>query len=183
MSAHALTDAKYVFGIVKEYIRQMQELGVYDDATIIVTADHGEHNAFDFPGNGTPMAQAATPIFMVKEKGAHREELGLNHAPIYHEDMQATLLDCAGLYDSESDLEMFGLSVFDIGEDALRERTWYDRQPNNHYPPVPRMEASTIMTNINTYYGYTYVGDRETLDEMVGEMRYTQIYPMTDYKG
>lgn len=182
LSAHALTDAKYVFGIVKEYIRQMRELGVYDDATIIVTADHGEHNAFDFAGIGTPMAQAATPIFMVREKGVHREELVMNHAPIYHEDIQATLLDCAGLYDSLSDREMFGLSIFDIEEDALRERTWYDRQPNDHYPPVSRMGASTIMTNINTYYGYTYVGDMETLDEMVGEMRYTQIYPMTDYK-
>ncbi len=179
----ALTDTKYVFEIVKEYIRQMQELGVYDDATIIVTADHGEHNASDFPRLGTPMAQAATPIFMVKEKGVHKEELVLNHAPIYHEDIQATLLDCAGLYESASDQAMFGLSVFDIEEDALRERTWYDRRLDDRYPMASKMNAASIMTLYNTYYGYTYTGDMDTLEEMVEEMRYTQIYPMTDYKG
>ncbi|MCM1089701.1 MAG: hypothetical protein NC413_02565 [Muribaculum sp.] len=181
LSLHAIADTKYIFEIVKEYIRQMQELGVYDDATIIVTSDHGEHELF--MNKELQMVKAATPIFLIKEKGVRRDKAVLNRAPIYHEDIQATLLDCAGLYDGGEDSGMFGMSIFDIEEDARRERTWYDRQKDDNYPPVSMMGAPTIMTQYNTYYGYTYTGDMETLEEMVKEKRYTQIYHMTDQRG
>ena len=171
-----LEETKLLLGMLKEYIGQLKELGVYENASIIVTADHGEHNIYD-------PTKASTPIFMVKEKGKHNEELVLRNAPVYHEDMQATLLDCAGLYDRERDEALFGLSVFDIEEDALRERTWYNKREDRDYPKVTIMGRPGILTRYNTYYGYTYTGDTGTLERMVREGRCTRIYPMTDYKG
>lgn len=169
-------EMKYLLEIMGEYMGQMQKLGVYEDATIIITADHGAHN------DNSPQ-KAGTPIFMVKRKGESREEIILNNAPVYHEDIQATLLDCAGLYDRIQDEEMFGRSVFDIKEEELRERSWYDRQYDDRYPEVPVWGVGQgFWTGCNVYYGYTYTGDTETLRQMVGEGSRT-VYPMVEYKG
>ncbi|MDE7253279.1 MAG: hypothetical protein K2O32_10110 [Acetatifactor sp.] len=171
-----LEETRFLLEMLKEYIWQLKELGVYDDAAVIVTSDHGEHNVYD-------PTKASTPILMVKEKGKHNEELVLRNAPVYHEDMQATLLDCAGLYDKERDEALFGRSVFEIKEDMLRERTWYNKREDPNYPRVTIMGRTGILTKYNTYYSYTYTGDTGTLEQMVREGRCTRIYPMTDYKG
>lgn len=171
-----LEETKFLLGVLKEYIWQLKELGVYEDAAIIVTSDHGEHNVYN-------PTKASTPILMVKEKGKHNEELVLKNAPVYHEDMQATLLDCAGLYDKERDEALFGSSIFDIKEDGLRERTWYNKRADSDYPRVTIMGKTGIWTKYNTYYSYTYTGDTGTLEQMVREGRCTRIYPMVDYKG
>lgn len=172
-----LEETRFLLGMLKEYIRQLKELEVYENASVMVISDHGEHNMYGLP------ARASTPIFMMKETEKHNEELVLKNAPIYFEDMQATLLDCAGLYDKERDEEMFGRSIFDIKEDELRERTWYSKRADSDYPWVPTMEKPEILTRFNTYYSYTYTGDTGTLEQMVREGRCTQIYPMVDYKG
>ena len=172
-----LNESKYLLDMLREYIRQMKELGVYDDATIIVTADHGRHNDHD-------SRVAGTPVFMMKRKGERRDSFVYNHAPIYHEDIQATLLACAGLYDGERDGELFGRPVFEIEEGAPRERSWYDRQYDNRYPQVRIMGTDIgFWTDCNVYYAYTYTGDTDTLTDMVENGEYTQVYPMTDNKG
>lgn len=172
-----MEETRFLLGMLKEYIRQLKELGVYENASVIVISDHGEHNMYGLA------ARASTPIFMMKEKGKHNEELVLKNAPIYYEDMQATLLDCAGLYDKKRDEALFGSSVFDIKEDMLRERTWYSKRADSDYPWVPIMGKPGILTRYNTYYSYTYTGDTSTLEQMVREGRCTRIYPMVDYKG
>ena len=168
---------KYLLEMMGEYMEQMRRLGVYEDATIIITADHGVHN------DNLPR-QAGTPIFMVKRRGESKDKITLSNAPIYHEDIQATLLDCAGLYDETRDEEVFGRSIFDIREDEPRERTWYDRQYDDRYPEVPVWGVGQgFWTGCNVYYSYTYTGDTEDLRRMVGEGSYTQVYPMVEYKG
>lgn len=172
-----LKESKYLLDMLREYIRQMKELGVYDDATIIVTADHGRHNDHD-------SKVAGTPVFLMKRKGESRDSFVYNHAPIYHEDIQATLLACAGLYDEERDGELFGRPVFGIEEGMPRERSWYDRQYDIRYPQVRIMGTDIgFWTDCNVYYAYTYIGDTETLTYMVENGEYTQVYPMTDNKG
>lgn len=47
--------------IVSEYLRQLKELGVYDEATIIVTADHGDWYLTD-----EPLSKPASPIMLYK---------------------------------------------------------------------------------------------------------------------
>ncbi|MDE6725496.1 MAG: hypothetical protein K2J79_07815, partial [Ruminiclostridium sp.] len=130
--------------IVKEYIRQLKEMDLYDDAFIIITADHGRHTS-----NFTEAA--ATPIYMVKEAGKTHEKMEITNAPQYHADFLATYLYAAGLY-TESDREIYGNTVFDYKEDEERERIWYDHTSDDSKP-------NPNNASCNVYYAYKYTGD------------------------
>ena len=170
---------EYCLGSVEKYIEQMKALGVYDNASIIITADHGSHDEC------TGDTWAATPMFMIrtgvsespeaKDTDKAAEGPTLSDAPIYHTDIMPTLLYEAGLYYGDSaptsetknddqktlsDTDTFGKTVFDYNEKDQRERTWYNRR---YDPAYPKREK------YNVYYGYTYTGNTETLEKMVEE--------------
>lgn len=170
-------ESRRLIGIVREYMDQLRALGLYDNSTIIITADHGEHN-------DSHPDMASTPIFMVKRKGESKSALTLNNAPIYHEDFQATILELTGLYDKDKDEELFGTPVFDIPEDAVRTRYWYDRGYDVSYPKVPTMSYASTWTwsGCNIYRGYEYTGDTAELERTVAAGEYI-VYPMTDNKA
>lgn len=172
-----MAETEYLLEILGKYIKQLKELGLYDNSTIVITSDHGEHN------DASP-DRAATPIFMVKRKGETKPAMTFSSAPVYHEDFQATLLDLAGLYDKNTDEAMFGTSVLNIPEDAERTRVWYDRGYDVSYPKVPTMSyaATWAWSGCNIYREYTYTGDTAELERVVGSGGYT-IRPMTDNKG
>lgn len=172
-----IKETVYLLDILRKYINQLKELGVYEESSIIITADHGLHN-------GVRPEIYATPIFMIKKSNSENKSLSFSEAPIYHEDIQATLLKCADLYNEAGDKERFGRSVFDISENEKRERTWYDRQIDPDFKEVPNMNANFfIFGTENTYYSYTYTGNSETLKEMVYSGNITKKYQMTDNKG
>ena len=140
--------------IVKEYIRQLKEMGLYDDAFIIVTADHGSHTS-DFS------QAAATPIYMVKEAGKTHEKLEITDAPQYHTDFLATYLYAAGLY-TEEDRELYGNTVFDYKEGDERERIWYDHTSDDSKP-------NPNNASCNVYYAYKYKGDDNDLKKLLND--------------
>lgn len=113
--------------MVSDYIAELKELGVYDNTTIIVTADHGRY----IPADTTfsePMDQPSSPIMLVKPAGQTAEEsvapYRVSQAPTGHLDFQATVLDAMGL-GSESYEVFGGMPVFQIPEDAERVRYYY----------------------------------------------------------
>lgn len=140
--------------IVRKYIGQLKEMGLYDDAFIIVTADHGRHTS-----NFTEAA--ATPIFMVKEAGKTHEKMEITNAPQYHADLLATYLYAAGLY-TEEDRAVYGNTVFDYKEDEERERIWYDHTSDDS-KPNPNNAAC------NVYYAYKYTGDADDLKQLLND--------------
>lgn len=158
----------YCMEIVNKYITQMKELGVYDDATIIVTSDHGTHDSSDITGKDM---FASTPIFLIKQPGKTQEKYDVTSAPMYFTDIMPTILYCADLYDANSDADeaLFGKTIFDYKEGDLRERTWYDRVNDPNYPKVGVY---------NTYYGYTYTGDYEEFKRVVENGENLTIYPV-----
>lgn len=97
--------------MVYEYLDQMKELGVYDGATIIITADHG-NVATDLP-------QAVAPILFVKPAHADAGPLKVSHAPISHTDIFPTIIQEAG---GEFESYGSGKPVFSIGENEQRTR-------------------------------------------------------------
>lgn len=116
-----VNETEYCMQIVADYINQMKVLGVYDDSTIIITADHGLHAK----GNSLyPIA--ATPVFLIKEPYSKHTEMNFCDAPIAHTDFLATILINAGLYNEEVDAGRFGFSIYDF-EGKERERTCYYR--------------------------------------------------------
>lgn len=176
-----IAETKYILTMLNDFNNQLKKLGVYDNTTIIITSDHGEHND---PNN---YEKAALPIFMIKEKNHHNEKMAISNAPVYHEDIMSTLLVAAGLYNSETDVELFGPSIYDFDEDSTRMRTWYDRAPDSNYPNAAMPHSATfalaLWNGFNVYYSYTYTGDSDTLREMVRKRNITKIYPMKEVIG
>lgn len=145
-------ETKKCLNIAKEYMRQMKELGVYENSTIVITSDHGRHTS-NF-NNG-----AATPVFMIKKAGDNKDGMKITNAPVYHTDFLSTYLVSAGIY-SDEDKDIYGPSVFDLKEDQIRERIWFDHTYDGSYPNPDNAAC-------NVYYAYKYAGDDLTLKELV----------------
>ncbi|MEG2833342.1 MAG: sulfatase-like hydrolase/transferase [Ruthenibacterium sp.] len=108
-SVDYMAQAKGAFEVVFEYIAQMKEMGVYDDATIILLSDHGLYN------------QTLTmPFMMAKPAGADAVPLAVSKAPVEQGDLWPTILSAA-----TDDTEKYGKSFFEIPEDEARDRLFY----------------------------------------------------------
>lgn len=103
--------------VVEEYIRELKELGLYDGASIIITADHGEWYI-------TPdeLSGPTSPILLVKPaesaEGA-AAPLKVSSVPTGHLDYAATLIAAAG-----GDSEAYGPTVFEVGNAPRVRRYW-----------------------------------------------------------
>lgn len=95
-----IAQAKGSLYIVEQYIKQMKMLGVYDDSTIIVMADHGDTNK-------------AYGLLLVKQQQPVRG-FPASDAPVSYFDLHSTLFAEIG--------EHQGDSFFDISEDESRIR-------------------------------------------------------------
>lgn len=115
--------------IVEAYLNELKRLGVYDNATIIITADHGGCDKWDLQ-----------VVYYVKKPGETHENSPVTNAPISHCDLLPTVAQMAGL-----DYTKYGQSIFDFKQDELRERTMWIRNEKDYDEAV--------------YLGYTYTGD------------------------
>ncbi len=114
-----------LMGVVS-LLEKMKELDIYDDAMIILQADHG---AFVQPagliGDGKPLGMTirhvaqALPLMAIKRPGANGS-LQMSLAPSSIIDTPATVASVLGLNE-----EFDGVSVFDLQPDEARERRTY----------------------------------------------------------
>lgn len=132
--------------IMEEYIRQLKELGVYDDATIIITSDHGAPDE-------------SQVIFFIKEPGEHHDVMQETSAPIAHTEYMATIARAAGL-----DYTKYGQSVQDIPVDIPRERTVWVRLYRDEFPSVLKYSGEETGVS-NAYCGFKYTGGIDELLE------------------
>ena len=103
-------------------INQMKELGIYDKATIIVTADHGYSGT---GGDGTTLDRVVTacPLMMVKPAGSDTSvPLAVSHAPVSQEEIFAAVEK--GL-DVKVSGTGSGKTFSEFAEDEKRERPYY----------------------------------------------------------
>lgn len=79
--------------VVGDYLARLKELGLYDDATIIITSDHGDwYPSMDLP------TETTEPILLYKPSGAGGSDgLMRSEAPVSHANFQATVLKAMGL--------------------------------------------------------------------------------------
>lgn len=136
--------------LLKKYVEQLKEKGLYDDAVIIITADHGMHSAKD-----------NFPIWYIKRANAHNDKMQYSTAPISHTDYLATCLDTAGLK-KDGDEELFGRSIYQIKEDEKRERLLFQRF-GFHFTGEINGKGWHDMLERGNIYGYYFTGNREDL--------------------
>lgn len=146
--------------VVEEYLIRLKELGVYDDATIILTADHGQ-------------AANSQVIFYMKEPGETHEASPVTDAPISHNEFFPTIAEALGM-----DYTVYGQSVHNFSAGESRERTVWVRNYDNSFPAVMCYTGDKY-GHENSYFGYTYTGDIYDLLDQV-EAGPSVVVPMVD---
>lgn len=145
--------------IVATYLEKLKELGLYDDATIIVTSDHGDKE------------NSMQIMYFIKEAGVRREEMAVSSAPITHHELLGTILKNIGVETSLS-------SIYDFADGEKRERTVMRNYIDTAYPYVPKYHSTAQGTH-TVMYAYTYTGDRRDLRKQVRRGP-TEILPLTE---
>ena len=119
--------------IVSEYLRQLKRLGKYDDATIIITADHGLWYLTD------EISEPSLPIFLVKPSAAlggdSSQPCRTSDVPTGHMDLPATILAATG-----GEPWPTGMPVWEVP-----------------YAPRPRYYGATAAINENGAWHRTYI--------------------------
>lgn len=107
--------------IVYEYLEQMKALGIYDDATIIITADHGQGYILDTDKTSGKPDRTSRPIFIIKKPDEHGDAMRISNAPVSQAELIPATLEAAGLDRSD-----YGRTFEEIPEDEQRERMYVD---------------------------------------------------------
>jgi len=103
------------FQIIYNTFERMKELGIYDDAAIIITADHGH------AVNDSKALTKATRIGLYyKPSGASNEPLKESSAPVSVENIPATIIKAIG-----GDYSKYGTPIDDISPDAKIVRRYF----------------------------------------------------------
>ena len=119
------------FKIVFEYLEQLKKLGVYDNSTIIITADHGY--AISDADNYFKVADSGiTACMFVKPRGAKNEKLITSSKEISITNLVPTVVQDAKL---KTDYK-YNKSVFDIKEREHVRRTLYQSVFSNKHKLV-----------------------------------------------
>lgn len=121
-NATMLGQARGCLKILYEYLEQMKALGIYDEATIIITADHGQ-NTYLSDGENAQKAgfeMTSNPILFVKKSGeSGKSDMEISMAPVSHEEFRPTVLEAIGL-----DGLTYGRTFEQISENEERSRTF-----------------------------------------------------------
>ncbi len=139
------------FSIIYEYIDQLKEMGLYDSTSIIITADHGQHQVI----------YGSEPIMLIKPNNANGDNLRFNHAPgLLQHDLLCTILDLIG---EEPGILDEGYSLLDLDENTERERYIQMLSFDKSYPKV-RKCIGAGESLLNVYKEYRFYGKVSDID-------------------
>lgn len=129
--------------IVYAYMEQLKALGKYDDATIIITADHGQQTDF-VEETGKPQ-RVSSPVIMIKEPQQTGSQLQISDVPVSQAEMLASMVRTMGM-----DCQPYGVTLDAAVNDPEKERTFLKLYPE--------------------FVRYTIVGDVWDINNWNGEM-------------
>lgn len=117
---------KQNFLIINKYLDEMKRLGVYDDATVIITGDHpaaiSDTKLIGQTGYSSDNGTRVTAMF-VKKSGSVGSPLQTSSAQVSQDELWATVFESEGLISLKS-----SDSFFDIPEDEERVRRYIFEQ-------------------------------------------------------
>lgn len=104
--------------LVSDYLKALNDLGLYKNATVIITADHGNAHVIE---SDDDTARNVNPIMFFKPAGAgYDQPLKTSNAPVSHDDIFPTVIRALG-----GDYTKFGRCLDEIGENEDRTRYFY----------------------------------------------------------
>ncbi len=104
--------------MIYDWFDQLKKLGVYKDATIVITGDHPwAHNDSILP------AEPRLTALFVKRAGAENEPLAYSSAQVWQDNLAASLIKSAGL--KQTTMQDYGRAYWEIPEDEKPERWHY----------------------------------------------------------
>ncbi|MBQ9715060.1 MAG: hypothetical protein IJV77_01475 [Clostridia bacterium] len=107
---------KNSFAIINQYLLAMKDAGVYKNATIVITGDHGTP-VNDFAALGEP---TRTALFF-KKAGVDSGEVQYSKAQVSHDNVWPAIFQSEGIQVPVS----LGKSLLDINENAQTKRYYY----------------------------------------------------------
>lgn len=127
--------------IVYLYMEQLRALGRYDDATIIITADHGQQTDF-IEETGKPQ-RVSSPVIMIKEPYSTGSQLRVSDVPVSHAEMMASMVRAMGM-----DYREYGETLDEAADDPRKERTFLKL-----YPEFVRYTIAGDVSDIGNWEG------------------------------
>ena len=105
--------------IVLEYLKQLKEIGRYEDATIIITADHGVQLDAQYYKENNVVDRTTNPVILIKESKENHDKMVVNEKPVSQSSFIPTVLEAL-------DISYYGSDkVFDdVIEKDNSERTY-----------------------------------------------------------
>ncbi len=104
------------FQIINRYLDEMKRLGVYEDATILITGDHAAAIS-----DTKDLSGARVTTLMVKKKGDSGTPLAVSSAPVEQSYLRATIFASEGIEPGHD----YGKSVFDVSESEKGKRYYH----------------------------------------------------------
>lgn len=112
------------FKIVKEYINQLKELGVYENSTIIITGDHSGAEGW---GSTDYYSHSMNTALLVKPKGESGTAFKTSDAQVSQDNLLAEIVKSAELETAYD----YGKAYSDITEEDITTRTHYLMRQKN----------------------------------------------------
>lgn len=97
------------FKLVNYFLSELKALGLYENATIVITGDHAAAHSDTDDISGS---RVTTLLF--KKKGEYGTPVKVNHAPVEQSQIHASIMKSEGIV-TEND---YGVSIFDVPENA-----------------------------------------------------------------
>ena len=104
------------FKIINRYINEMKRLGVYENATVIITGDHAAAIS-----DSKPVEDSRITAFLLKPSGSDHKGIKESRAQTCHGDIWRTVFASEKLMDYPY---AHGENIMELGEDTVRERRY-----------------------------------------------------------
>lgn len=140
-----VTQSEGSLGIVADYLREMKRLGLYDSATIVITADHGYWRL-----NADELEYASSPIMLVKPPENAEEAaqpLKVSEVPTGHGDYPATLIAAVG-----GDAPKYGTPIWDVPEGNRPRYYWTTFSDGKHDTSWQEYEIDGNALNLDNWH-------------------------------
>lgn len=149
----AIPATKGCFNLIYDYIEQLKALGLYENATIIITGDHAR--AMD---DTIDVEDARVTALFVKESGSFGTPLAYSSAPVCQENLRAEIIKSAGIKTKNQ----YGAAFSDIDADEGIVRKYYFEKSNGNKDEIVKYH---VVGDANDFSNWTLY-EREVIGEI-----------------